>query len=254
MPSPRTIFITGANRGIGFELVKQLINIPDRPEIIFAGFRSRENSNDLLTLAKSEPHIRPIQLDVNDQTSHSQVVDEVSTTVGNRGLNLLINNAAISPRAQGLWATSCEQLLESYKTNAVAPLLLTRAFVPLLRVASKSNHGNEYTWSRSAVVNISTILASITGGTPGMTFGGLYPYRMSKVALNMATKCLSHDLKDDKILVVAIHPGWVKTDMGGPRADLSKEESVSAIIKTLRGLNEASNGSYVSYNGTALPY
>lgn len=104
--------------------------------------------------------------------------------------------------------------------------------------------------NRAAIINMSSILGSIGSNVEG----GIYAYRMSKSAKNAATKSMSIDFKSDKILCVAMHPGWVKTDMGGSNAPLTVEESCSTLIKTLMTLNESHNGGFYEYDGRQLPW
>lgn len=97
-------------------------------------------------------------------------------------------------------------------------------------------------------------MSSILGSIEENAQGGLYAYRMSKVALNMATKSMSVDLKADHILCVAMHPGWVKTDMGGSNAPLDVETSCKEMVQTIFGLNESHNGTLIQYDGKHLPW
>lgn len=97
-------------------------------------------------------------------------------------------------------------------------------------------------------------MSSLLGSIQDNAQGGLYAYRMSKVALNMATKSMSIDLKDDKILCVAMHPGWVKTDMGGSHAPLTVENSCKKMVETILGLNETHNGGFIQYDGKTMAW
>lgn len=250
MSSPRTVIITGANRGIGLGLVKHLLALPQKPEIIFATYRTKDTATELFDIAKTEKAVHPLQLDVTNYSSYQALVEKVSSIVGSHGLNLLINNAGVAPGRPTLSEMTAEHLIDAYKVNAVAPVLFTQAFTPLLRAAVQSGYGQEFTWSRAAVVNVSSIIGSIEKTTEA----NVVHYRMTKAALNMYTKCLSVDLKPDKILTVAIHPGWVRTDMGGPKGMLSTDESVTSILQTLSHLNPHSNGQLLSFDGAVLPY
>lgn len=120
--------------------------------------------------------------------------------------------------------------------------------MPLLKQAASVNSTKPLGSEKALVVNISTFLASISLNNDG----GLYPYRCSKAALNMATKSMSVDLKKDQILVTAIHPGWVKTDMGGKNAPLEVETSTSSILDFIQNINETHNGGFYQYDGAAL--
>lgn len=103
---------------------------------------------------------------------------------------------------------------------------------------------------RAAVINMTSILASISSNVEG----GLYPYRASKTGLNACTKSMSIDLKDNNILCIALHPGWVKTDMGGSKAPLDVETATQKIVDTMYKLSEQDSGAFVKYNGKTLPW
>lgn len=117
-------------------------------------------------------------------------------------------------------------------------------------MASKFNESQPLGVKCATIVNMSSSLGSIQGNVQG----GLYAYRMSKVALNMATKSMSHDLKNDRILCVAMHPGWVKTDMGGKNAPLDIASSCKSMVKTIQTLNESQNGAFIQFDGKSLPW
>jgi len=250
MPSPRSVLITGANRGIGFALLQHLLKFQQRPEVIFATYRNKDNSKELLEIAEKDETVKLIQLDVSDSGSYPKAVEYVKSVVGSNGLNLLINNAAILLGRLGLATVTAEELMNTYAVNAVAPAMFSKAFLPLLRDAAKSGYGDEFTWSAAAIVNISTGFASIQRVDDGLYLA----YRMSKTALNMFTKCLGNELRSEKILVAAVNPGWVKTDMGGKNAVLTKDYSADFILKTVAELNAESTGGFFNYDGIVLPY
>lgn len=122
--------------------------------------------------------------------------------------------------------------------------------MPLLRKASKLNKALPLGVDRATIVNMSSILGSLTENDGG----GLYAYRMSKAALNIATKSMSVDLKSDKILCVSMHPGWVRTDLGGSHAPLDVETSCQQMLQTILALNETHNGTYLQYDGKFLKW
>jgi NAD(P)-dependent dehydrogenase (short-subunit alcohol dehydrogenase family) len=122
-----------------------------------------------------------------------------------------------------LKALKANELMEAYSVNVVAPLMLSKAFWPLLKKASTANK------SPSWIINMSSVLGSIEMNKEG----SLYHYRVTKSGLNAATKSLSIDLKNDGIMAVNMHPGWVKTDMGGPKAPLEIEDSCKKMVDTI---------------------
>uniref|UniRef100_A0A3Q3FC62 Zgc:110339 n=1 Tax=Labrus bergylta TaxID=56723 RepID=A0A3Q3FC62_9LABR len=183
---------------------------------------------------------------VNDVSSALQ---EVASIVGNEGLNCLINNAAIG-NTTDLNTVTPEAMMKSFQVNTVAPLFVTKAFLPLLQTAAARSSGMGI--HRAAVINVSSILGSITHNwAEGANFKS-YAYRTSKAALNMVTRCLAADLGSDGILCMSLHPGWVRTDMGGPLADLSVQESVSALLSVLSALSEKDHGGFKDFRGNAF--
>ena len=243
----KSIFITGCNRGIGLEFVKQFLSLPNPPECIFATCRSLERASELKSLSERSKNLHVMEMDVNDYERFSQVVSELDIKLEGRGLDLLLNNAGIMDRST-LDEVTAEGMISVFKTNTVAPLMLTKAFLPLLRRASSQKHNEDS--AKTFVVNISTILGSIAGNTSSR----LYPYRTSKAALNMITKSLSVDLSSEGIMAVALHPGWVKTDMGGEKGQLTISESVQGLVAVIGSLDESKNGGFFDFNGKALPW
>ena len=243
----KSIFITGGNRGIGLEIVKQLLSLPNPPESIFATCRSLESASELNSLSQGNNHLHLVQLDVNDFEGFNQVVSEVERKLEGRGLDLLLNNAGIMDRST-LDEVTAEGMISVYKTNTVAPLMLAKAFRPLLRRgASQRSEGD---FAKTLIVNISSGAGSIANNT----WSKMYPYRPSKAALNMITKSLSIDLESDGIMAVALHPGWVRTDMGGANAAVPTKESVEGLLTVIGSLDESKNGGFFDFNGKALPW
>jgi len=245
-----SVFITGANRGIGLQFVKDIAD-KFKPKHLFATFRNAEQAKELHELAAKNPAIHLVQLDIADVAKYDEVVRKVDEVTGGAGLNLLINNSGILNGAKASLANlELEDFTQHFVVNSIAPILLTRAFIPLLKKAADANSRKSFEIGKAAVVNISTLIGSITDNTSG----GYYPYRMSKVALNMGTKSLSIELKKENILITMIHPGWVQTDMGGKNATLTVPQSVSSMVGVLESLNESYNGKFLNYDGKELPW
>jgi len=139
---------------------------------------------------------------------------------------------------------------DAYQVNCVAPLFFTRAMLPLLEKAAANGGQGERSVNRAAAVLMSTAVASIAENSGGST----YAYRCSKSGLNMAMKSLSVDLNDKGILIMAMHPGWVQTEMGGPNALISTETCCKTMLETLEGLSDKDHGSFLRYNNTAIPW
>ncbi|XP_020609594.1 uncharacterized protein LOC110048151 [Orbicella faveolata] len=243
----KSIFITGGNRGIGLEIVKQLLSLPNPPESIFATCRSLESASELNSLSEGNNHLHVVQVDVNDFEGFNQVVSEVERKLEGRGLDLLLNNAGIMDRST-LDEVTAERMINVYKTNTVAPLMLAKAFRPLLRRAASQRSKGDF--AKSFIVNISSGVGSIANNT----WSTMYPYRPSKAALNMITKSLSIDLESDGIMAVALHPGWVKTDMGGQNAAVPTKESVEGLLTVIGSLDDSKNGGFFDFTGKALPW
>nr|XP_003702515.1 PREDICTED: uncharacterized oxidoreductase C663.09c [Megachile rotundata] len=247
----KSILITGCNRGLGLGLVKHLAKLPQPPENIFATCRDRSKAKELTALAEASKNIHIIEIDLVETKNYDKIVQVVSEKVGQDGLNVLFNNAGTSSKFTRLGLVKEEQLTETFFVNTVVPILLSKAFLQLLKTAAnKYENKSEMNIHRSAIINMSSILGSIGDNTTG----GFYPYRCSKAALNAATKSMSVDFKEDGILVTSLHPGWVRTDMGGNNAPMDVDTSISNIINTLNSLTEKHTGCFIQYDGKILPW
>ena len=230
----KTVLITGANRGLGLEFVRQLLATGDT---VFAACRDPGQAPALEALrGTGDLHLVP--LEVTDDAAIAAAVERVAA-VG--PLDWLINNAGIGDMA-GLAELTREGMRQSFEVNTISPLVLSRAFAPLLARSGGT----------PLVVVISSLLGSIARKSDGMKGG--YPYAASKAAVNMMVKFLSLDLRADGIATVALSPGWVKTDMGGEEAPLEPRESIAAMLEVLGRIDLAQSGEYWDYNGDRLPW
>ncbi|XP_065423511.1 uncharacterized protein LOC135975652 isoform X4 [Chrysemys picta bellii] len=150
--------------------------------------------------------------EATDPTSIQAAAKKAEAHLGGSGLNLLINNAGVMPESTLESATAAD-MLAVYKINVVGPMLVTQAFLPLLKKAAQESTQTGLSCSKAAIINVSTIGGSI-GNTPSMATFPVISYRCSKTALNMLTRCQSVRYKEDGILCTALHPGWVKTELG----------------------------------------
>ncbi|XP_029008833.1 C-factor isoform X1 [Betta splendens] len=251
-----SVLVTGASRGLGLQIVESLASGGFSPGKIVATARNPERAQKLQELASKHSNIHVIALDVVSQESIEKAAAEVTQLLPEHGLNCLINNAGISVSADFNTVTA-EKMIETFHTNTVAPLMVTKAFLPLLRqAASRGGAGGSRSMSiqRAAVINISSVLGSLELNWKAETFNKWYPYKASKCALNMVSRCMALDLEADGILCMAIHPGWVRTDMGGCEAPLSPEESISSTLSVIGGLTEKDHGSFLDYTGEVLPW
>ncbi len=230
--------ITGSNRGIGLEFVRQLIT---QGVHVFAACRNPSKAGQLLKLQEDFPQqISIIQLDVTDDKSLADSHKLVCSKTNN--LDLLINNAAISQGDQKFGTFESSKIKSVLEVNTVAPLLVAQQYSQLL----KRSKG-------SIIVNISSGLGSLSRATnprnPRMNI-----YSSSKAALNMSTIHMAHDLADHEIIVVSINPGWVRTDMGGPNADIETNKSVSGMMQVIDSLQLKDTGSFYDYTGETIPW
>jgi NAD(P)-dependent dehydrogenase (short-subunit alcohol dehydrogenase family) len=247
--SPRSVFITGCNRGIGLELIQQFLQMKNPPTHLFA--TCRKISDGLKELESKHSNLHVVTLEVTDYNSFPALVKKVEGIVGSEGLNLLINNAGVVSADRSLEAVTPEAMRHDYEINCIAPFFLSRALLLLLDQAAACKPGSKTrSVHRAAIVQMSTSIASIAENTSG----GMYPYRCSKSGLNQSMKSMSIDLKVKGILVIAMHPGWVQTDMGGPNAAITTETCVSNMLETLDQLADKDQGAFLRYNNTPIPW
>nr|XP_018908591.1 PREDICTED: uncharacterized protein LOC109038099 [Bemisia tabaci] len=252
-----SVLITGANRGIGLEFVRQfLTNTSVRTHIIIATYRSQESSSALLELAKSTTRVYTLKFDVNQFDAYEKFVNDVQSIVGDKGLTLLINNAGICvPFCDTLDDVTPEKFTSVFTTNATAPVILTKVLRPLLKQSARihSDKNNGLSIARAAVINISSIAGSCAADIGPLS---LYAYRESKAALNMSTISMAIELEKDGILVESLHPGVVDTDMTAthtlPKIDATT--SVAKMIEVLLSLNGKNKEGFPSYDGRILPF
>lgn len=225
--------ITGASRGIGLEFARQLLARGDEVE---ASARNPQESAGLKELAQKHPRtLRLHRCDIGDENSVRSFV----SALGSRGVDLLINNAGVGGERQGLDSLDLSQVLKTIDINALGPLRVTKAMLPLLR-GSKGRK----------VVHLSSGMGSISRNTEG----GAYGYRMSKAALNMLSRSMALDLRSDGIISVVFNPGWVKTDMGGAGAPTAVEDSVRGMLAVIDRLRPEQSGKFFNYTGEELPF
>ncbi|XP_015677154.1 uncharacterized protein LOC107292564 [Protobothrops mucrosquamatus] len=251
----RNILVTGTNRGIGFGLVKELVKINPPQGYIFATCKNPTGpeSKALQNFASQHDNTHVLQLDTTDLSSIKRAASEVQSQLNGRGLNLLINNAGRNSQALFLEHVDQEDMLRSYKTNAVGPLLVVKEFLPLLKKAATETTKGNVGGNKAVVVNISSIISSIGEGFKTATkIPPGYQYRVSKTALNMVNACLAEELKTDGIACVLLHPGWVKTDMGSEQAPMTVETSTKGLVKVISGLDSSSSGTFLDWEGKKI--
>jgi NAD(P)-dependent dehydrogenase (short-subunit alcohol dehydrogenase family) len=226
-----TAVITGASRGIGLEFVRQYLA---DGWTIHAGARDPEGADQLAALACEHLHVH--QLDV---TNHDHVAAFAKSLAG-EPVDLLINNAGMwlgEFEAYGRFTN--EDWMEEFRVHVLGTMAMCEAL--------KSNVASS---DQKLIINISS-----GNGRLGWDENGTdYPYNTSKAALNMLTKGLSVELVGEGITVVAFTPGFVATDMSGPDADLTPQESIEGMKNVIAGLDSTRIGSFLRYNGESLPW
>lgn len=245
----KSVVITGCNRGIGLALIKHLSNKSQLNHII-ATCRNPENAQELQEVNAQHKNVRILKAELTDNESIKKLAGSISDIVKDDGLNVLINNAGISSKFASINLVKPNELIENFQINTVAPIMLTKALLPVLKKSAKQNANKPMGISKAAIINMSSILGSMAENV----HGGLYPYRASKAGLNAATKSMSIDLKTSQIVVVSLHPGWVKTDLGGPNAPLDVDTSVAGVIDFLYNITEEHNGGFYDYQGKRLSW
>jgi NAD(P)-dependent dehydrogenase (short-subunit alcohol dehydrogenase family) len=225
--------VTGANRGIGLELARQLTA---RGDTVLAGVRDPASAEELRSLASSRGSL--IQIHACDIAS-DESARAFAAALGDEPVDVLINNAGIFGERQPLEELDLDDMTRTYNVNALGPIRVTRAVLPLLRKGKTRK-----------IVHITSGMGSVTDNTSG----GSYGYRMSKAALNMASKSMSVDLSPEGILCVVMNPGWVQTDMGGSSAPTPVTESASRMIGMIDKMTLEDTGKFFDFKGGTIPY
>jgi NAD(P)-dependent dehydrogenase (short-subunit alcohol dehydrogenase family) len=222
--------ITGANRGLGLEHTKQLLS---REWTITAAVRDPAGAADLKALDPGDGRLRIEAYDASDLSAAKALKARVSGPI-----DILFANAGMMHR-DGFGSGASEAFIDSMRVNALAPLALAEAFAD--QVAASQ-------------MKVVALQSSRMGSIADNGSGGMYAYRASKAALNAVGKSLSHDLKAKGVVVLVLHPGWVKTDMGGPGGNLTVTESVEAQLDLIARANPAMSGRFFHSNGQDLPW
>ena len=218
-----TVCITGANRGIGLELVRQF---RDRGDQVVAACRGSSEALAGLGVEVVEG------VDVSDDAGVAHLVE----AIGERTLNVLINNAGVLTK-ESLQDLDFDRIRRQFEINSLGPLRVTAA------LRGKLGRGSKV-----------AIITSRMGSIEDNTSGGSYGYRMSKAAVNLAGRSLAHDLAPDGIALVILHPGFVRTDMTANQGLVDAPESAAGLIARIDELGIDSSGSFFHANGEALPW
>lgn len=229
-----TVLITGASRGLGLEFCKQYA--ADGWDVL-ACCRAPQRAAELADLVARYPRIQMFALNVAEFAQ----IDALAAQLQDTAIDVLINNAGIysDTPGHGFGHLDYAAWTKSLSVNALAPIKMAEVFLPhLMRGEQKK------------LVAITSLMGSISDNSSG----GSMIYRSSKAALNAAMKTLALDLKDRAISVLLLHPGWVKTAMGGLNAPLEAPHSIAAMRQTIAALSLEQSGSFLKYDGTPLPW
>jgi NAD(P)-dependent dehydrogenase (short-subunit alcohol dehydrogenase family) len=205
---------------------------------------ARGQSAELARLAEAYPQICRHALDVTDHL----MVERLATALSGEPIDVLLNNAAVYGAVgfadggmgnQGFGHTDYTDWIHTLEVNVLGPMKMSEAFVEHVAMSEQKK-----------IITLSSIVGSMELNT----VGGLYRYRSSKAAVNAIMKSMSVDLLARGILAVAVHPGWVRTDMGGPNAEIEAETSVAGVRKVIAALTKKQLGRVINYDGNTLPY
>jgi NAD(P)-dependent dehydrogenase (short-subunit alcohol dehydrogenase family) len=224
-----TVLITGANRGIGLEMTKLYAAAGHQ---VLACCRAPAKADKLAAVAARHKGVRPLGVEIANGSS----VAALRQSVGDQPIDVLINNAGApgpAPQNQSLDNMDYDGWMETFNVNTMAPLRVLQAF-----------RGN-----LAAGTNPKAITITSQMGALGLDMVAMYAYCTSKAAVNKLMRLASFELKKQGITVALIHPGWVRTDMGGPQAQISPEESATGIVSVIEKLSLAETGCFKKWNG-----
>ncbi len=229
-----TVLITGANRGLGLEFCRQYAAAGDR---VIACCRQPQQAEALQQLADHYPQLSIHTLDVTDFSQ----IDTLADTLKDASLDILISNAGVYGDSQryAFGQLDYTQWRHTLEVNTLAPVKLAETFLPHLK---------------RAVQPRLVVITSKMGSIGDNSSGGCLLYRSSKAALNAAMKSLAIDLAPENISVLIQHPGWVRTDMGGPNGLINTEQSIAGMRQRIAELNLENSGSFVDYKGEGIPW
>ena len=227
-----TVLITGTNRGIGLEFVKQFLA---REDTVLATCRDMGSATELRQLKNDTSKLRIFELDVSCHKS----MEDLTLQLAGHAIDIFINNAGVyGPRDSTFGKVSVNEWAKVLQVNAKAPMILTQLLIDNLRDGSDKK-----------LIYITSKMGSIDDNKGG----GSYVYRSSKAALNAVVKSISVDLRDSGFSVAVLHPGWVQTDMGGSNAALTIEESVNGLADVIETSGEG-GFRFGDYSGKELAF
>ena len=220
-----SILITGANRGIGFELTRLLIEDGRR---VIATCRDPESASDLNALDASNLHIYPLEV------TSTKSIEALKLTLSGVQIDVLINNAGeMGSKRQRIDDMNIDAWRHTFDVNTIAPFQVSMALLDNLKLSL-----------RPRIISVSSQMGALS-----RISSGAFAYQSSKAALNKVMQVMAKDLQSENILVCSMHPGWVQTDMGGPSADISVNESAAGMISFFDNLTSEQSGRFWKWNG-----
>ncbi len=228
-----TVLITGANRGIGLEFAAKFLARGDR---VLATCRDVVTASSLNRLQEDNENLEVLALDVASLESIQKLVQRLDGVA----IDIFINNAGVyGPKDTEFGAVDAEVWASVLLVNSISPLVLSQMLMPNLRLGKDKKL---------------LYLTSKMGSIEDNSGGGSYIYRSSKTALNSVVKSLAIDLAAEGFTAAVLHPGWVRTDMGGPNALVDTNTSVVGMMQVIDNLSHAQSGSFFNYDGNTIPW
>lgn len=223
----QTFVVTGANRGLGLEFCRQLAAAGAH---VIGTARHPGEAEELHGLG-----VRVEPLDVADAAS----VRAFAESLGDAPVDVLVNNAGCGGAGRGIAELDFDDAAHVLEVNSLGPMRVAQALLPHLRRGGTKR-----------IVHVTSQMGSLANNTSG----GYYAYRASKAALNMLHLTLARELAGQGFVCVAIHPGWVRTAMGGKQAPLPPQESVRGMLKVIARLGRGDHGKFIDHTGASLPW
>lgn len=231
----KTVLITGANRGLGLEFAKQYSAAGYQ---VYATTRTPLADDGLKALSDKHKNVNVLSFEATDEKQ----IAGLKTMLSGHAIDILIANAGYyGPKDErnALGQVDTAEWLKTFNINVLAPLKLVEALVDNIKLGKDKKIA---------------ILSSKMGSMGDNGSGGSYIYRSSKAAINAVVKSLSIDLAPHKIKLVALHPGWVKTDMGGSNALIDTQTSIAGMKTVIQKLTHKQSGSFIAYDGQNIPW
>jgi NAD(P)-dependent dehydrogenase (short-subunit alcohol dehydrogenase family) len=228
------VLITGASRGIGLEMVNYSI---ERNWRVFACCRHPQQADRLLSIAKlANGRVSVHVVDMEELAT----IQALAYELRNEAIDILVNNAGIYGSENNKFGNvDVASWINTFQVNSIAPLKVAEALIEQVRMGERK---------------IIACMTSKMGSMADNGYGSSYIYRSSKAALNAVVKSMSIDLRNDGIKCIALHPGWVKTDMGGPNAEITARESVTHLFNIMLSLGQEDSGRFIDIDGSDIPW